>query len=302
MIVRASCWLRLLGTGEPWPSVESRAYGAGSPVWAGLVELSAWSGGQVDTVGISAAHLLAGVGELVLLVGAVAVYRSIRRDALPQTAERATWLWLAVPAMAATLPVSAWNFAVGAAALAWWALAAGRAGWAALALSVAVGFRPEACLLWPGMLWSVFGDGESGAWGSWTMLLAPPAAFTATIGSSLLLAGRWGVSVRHLQTGAGWREQFAPGVLWQGELVVAALVCSAALVVAARQLARSAPGKLLAVVPLLLWPLLHSPVGPATPAVLLAVPAFAAVADALADRSVERVALVAALVGLLLTV
>jgi hypothetical protein len=291
----------LLQGGAPTPSFLAGASPRGAPLWVGIVE---GADRVASLVGGTPEWWLAAAGELVLLAGAVAVYRFARKDDLPHTAERATWLWMATPAAALTLPVSAWNFAAAGLAVGLANLRGGRFGWATLALVVAVGFRPESLIVGAGtiwMAWRVYKPAKQPSWGPWVAGLAVPAAFTLFVGIAILLAGSWGISIRTLQTGAEWRTQWPwpPGVE-DIPFVAAALGALIVLILFARDAKRTPLSWVLVALPPLVWPLLHDPVLPATGTLMFAVPGYVLLARALDDRRMERPVLTASLVGLLL--
>ncbi len=302
LLCRLYVWsFLLLQSQPPTPAFLAGGSPRGAPLWVGAVE----GARQIASlVGGSAEWWLAGAGELVLLAGAVAVYRFARKDDLPHTAERTTWLWLATPAAALTLPVSAWNFAAAGLAVGLASLRGGRWMWATLALVAAVGFRPESLIVGAGivwMAWRVYQPAKNPTWGPWAVTLAVPAAFTLFVGIAILLAGTWGISVRTLQTGAEWRAHWPwpPGVE-DVSLMAAATAVLVVVVLFARHAKRTPLSWPLIALPALVWPLLHDPVLPATGALLFAVPAYVLLARALDDRRMERPVLTASLVGLLL--
>lgn len=308
LMSRLILWTAVLAGGAtPWPPLGEGAFGRGAPFWVALVEgVRRITEVAPPSLAVGATTTLAVLGELALLAGAIAVYRFARRDDLPHTAERATWLWLAVPAAALTLPVSAWSFAAGAAAIAVASVRGQRWVAGSIALVAGIGFRPEVMLLWPGttwMAWRVYKSGKHPGWGPLAVSLSPLVAFTALIGGAMALAGRWGISVRTLAPDTAWRAEWAwQGVAAQAPLLLVALGALLVLGLMLRAF-KDIPGAWFALaLPALMWPILHDPVLPSAGALFLALPAYVILARALDDRALERPVLVAFLAGLLLCV
>lgn len=302
LVSRAALWTaaylapgRLFAAANPFAAIDARGFERGAPAWSALAHMIQWADGVVPAaLGASGGQLvLAGLGELAMLVALVAVYRFVRRDNLPQTAERATWLWACAPLAAWTIPAGAWVFALAAAALALAAAGAGLALRSSAAIVVAILFRPEALLLAPGLIylgWTRRGGSPEPYWAPWALTLAPVLAFIGAVGSAILLAGSYGVSLRTLQPDAAWRQDLE----WRGldahlpELALAAgaVVLFASLV---RELRDVHPSWALAAMPCLLWPFLQEPSTATMPALLLSIPAFGALARVVEDPSRERV-------------
>lgn len=293
-VTRALLWLTVTTSGgSPLASID--AFDGGAPAWGVLVY-------AIDGLAYGPT-MLAALAELMLLVATISVYRFVRRDQLPQTADRATWLWAACPAMIWTLPAADWTFAISLVAVSLAALSASRHLLATVALGVAMAFKPEAIFVWPGIAvlgWKNFQAGKQHPSSPWLTTLGPPAAFTGLILLAMSMAGRLGVSLRTLQTGSQWRE----GFVWQGfaahvpDLFLAAVALVAVWLAIAyfKQLPKSWP---LMVVPCVAWPFLQQPPTAAVAALMFAVPLFAYLAKVADDPSVER-PLLAAFVGALL--
>lgn len=276
----------------------------GAPGWSMLVH-------AVANFGDHAPQVLAGLSELALLAGCVAVYRFVRRDQLPQTAESATWLWAASPAMVFTMPAGDWSFAVALAAVALMALGESRHIVASLALGAAVWFRPEAILLWPGVAflgWRRYQPSKHHSMSIWAVTLGPLVAFIVMILTALSLAGRYGVSIRTLQARSHWRKGFE----WPGPALESIAAHSADLFLLAavgvgvvmvvgylRQVPKSWP---LLALPCLVWPLLYQPPTAAIAMILFALPFFGYLGRVAADPVAERPLLAASLGGLMLMV
>lgn len=295
-VTRALLWMALASTGHPvLPAID--AFEGGGPGWSAIVHAA----GLLGAAGPMALALLA---EVALLAATIAVYRFIRRDQLPQAADRATWLWVACPAMVYTLPAAGWTFAIALSAIALAALSASRHILASVALLAAMAFKPEAILLWPGVAvlgWKNYQAGKQPAISPWLTTLGPPAAFSGLVVLAMSLAGRFGVSLRTLQSGSGWRH----GFVWQGVaahapdfLLVAVLVAAVWMAAAfVKHVPRAWP---LLALPCLAWPLLQQPPTAAVAAVLLGVPFFGWLARVGDEPGLERPLLAASLGGLLL--
>lgn len=308
-VTRSLLWMATAVAGHsPIPALDAPGFAEGAPGWGFLVvaaeSLDVAAGGW-GAYG-AGALALAALGELAMLGACVAVYRFVRREQLPQTADRATWLWAACPAMVWTLPATDWSFAVAGVAIALAALSASRHIGAGFALLVAMSFKPETILLWPGLAlmgWKTYQPGKQHPISPWLTTLGPPAVFSALILLAMSLAGRFGVSLRTLQTGTQWRDSLA----WHGlethfaELVLGAVLVSG-LVMAVQQFRQCPKSWPLLALPMLAWPFLHQPPTAAVAAVLLAVPFFAYLGKATGDPSLERPLLTASLGGLLVLV
>ncbi len=294
-VTRALLWMTLATAGHsPLPALHS--FDGGAPAFSLLVHAAS----SFDSLG---PILLAALAEIALLAATIGVYRFVRRDQLPQTADRATWLWAACPAMVWTLPATDWTFAVSLVAVSLAALSASRHLWACLALVGAMAFKPEAVFVWPGVAvlgWKNFQPGKQHAASPWLTTLGPPAAFTGLILIAMTMAGQMGVSLRTLQTGSQWRQGFA----WHGFsahvpdlFLVAVAVVTVWLVIAYfKQVPKAWP---LMTLPCVAWPFLQQPPTAAVAALLFAVPLFAYLGRATDDPSLERPLLAAFVGGLL---
>lgn len=284
---RVLLWMALAAGGRAaWVSLGFFAeFEAGTPGWSALVH-------AVSLLGAWAPLGLAIVGEVAILAGAIAVYNFVRRDQLPQTAESATWLWAASPAMAWTLPTGDWAMAAVFVALALGALGARRLGWAAGFVGVAIAFRPEAIAVWPGLAWvgwRGFQPGKQHPAGLWGVCMVPPIMFVGVVLGAISLAGRWGVSLRGLQADTPWRRE----LVWHGFAAHSAELLVVAVLVAALIMAvgfwRQAPRHwAILTLPCLLVPLCYQPSGAAAVALLFAVPLFGYLGRVAADPVMER--------------
>lgn len=303
---RSLSWMAYATSGAgALPLLWAPSYGEGAPLWAlwvrGCRSLETYT--IFGETGAGTAAMVVG-GELALLVAAAALYRYARREELPQTAERATWFWCLSPVMALTIPVSAWNFGLSFLVLALAALRFQRFFAATAAIALAIGFRIEAVLVWPGFVWLAYRSyrpGKDSGTGPWMAAFGPLAAFTAVIGGVMMAAGRFGMSMRALQPGLSWRSELVwDGIGAEAPLLIAGALVAAAILTLVRAAARDSGMALVTAAPVLLWPLLHVPLLRASGAFLMAIPAFVACARELDDRSIERAAMVASVGGLVL--
>jgi hypothetical protein len=304
-VTRSLLWMTAAASGRA-TFVGARVFedfGGGTPAWSLLIH-------GLSLLGDAAPIALAALAELALLAACVAVYRFVRRDQLPQTAESAAWLWAASPAMVFTLPAGDWTFAVALSAIALGALSDSRHIAAGIALSVAVAFRPEAVLLWPGVAFlglKNYQPGKQPPISPWITGLGPLAAFIGAVLAAMSLAGRFGVSLRTLQSGNEWRD----GIIWNefawagfsahsaDFLMLAALIAGLAMASAfLRQVPKSWP---LLALPCLIAPLFFQLPSPSIAALLLALPFYGYLGRLAADPVVERPLLAASLGGLLVT-
>jgi len=305
---RAICWLAHAHTGVlALPLLFSPTEGRGAPLWAGWVRVCRQLEHHTvfETLDLGTL-VMVGAGELALLAGAVAIYQFARTDELPQTAERATWLWALSPAMALTAPISSWAFAACGVAAALAALESRRWFAATFALAIAIGFRAEAMLIWPGFVWTAYRayrpEKDNGL-GPWLATFGPLASFTGVVGTAMLLAGDYGISLRGLHPDSHWRTELVwDGLAAETPAVILAAGAAVGLFLLLRATVRDAGRGLVAAGPLLVWPLLHQPSVAASGALLLAVPAFVVLARNIDDRSFERPAMVAFTVGLFLMI
>ncbi|TDP77209.1 hypothetical protein [Bradymonas sediminis] len=303
-VTRSVLWIAaaLAGVSPMLAAEDFSSFAGGSPGWSLLVH-------TVGLCGDYAPQVLAGLGELSLLAGCVAVYRFVRRDQLPQTAESATWLWAASPAMIFTIPAGDWTFAIALAAVALMALGESRHILAGITLAAAMWFRPEAILLWPGVAflgWQYYQPSKHHSMSIWAATLGPLVAFILMVLTAIGMAGRYGVSIRTLQGPSEWRHGFD----WQSApmemiathsadlfLLAAIVVCLVMVVGYFRQVPKSWP---LLALPCLAWPLLYQPPTAAIAMMLFALPFFGYLARAAADPVAERPLLTASLGALLL--
>lgn len=252
----------------------------------------------IDFSGVTwAPAAFAALGELLLLAGAVAVYRFARRDAIPQTAERAVWFWALSPAMICATPGSDWTFAIALTALAFGTL--GHLVGSSLLLAAAVAFRAEAVVVFPGLVWLWWRTRSRDADPAWSLIALSfaPAVFAATVLGGLLFADPGEMLAPTLR----WRHDL--GFASLGEAATEALFLApllAAALVAVRTTDRSNRAWLLVTIPVLLFAAITLPPVAGIALVPLAVPFFAQLGRFAQDPGVERAILCASLVALIL--
>lgn len=315
LISRAALWsATFLAPGTffekstPFPDIAARGFEHGAPAWSALVHVVRGLDGVVPgAFGASGGEVaLAVLAEVAVLAALVGIYRFARRDNLPGVAERTTWLWACAPLMAWTVPAGSWTFGLAGAAVALATAGAGLLIPSALAMTVAILFRPEALLLSPGLVylgWARRGGAPEPDWAPWALTFAPIVAFTAAVGSAIVLAGSYGVSLRALQPDATWRQTLE----WRGleaHLPELALAAGALLLAGSmiKEMRKTHASWALMSMPCLIWPFLQEPSTAMMPALMLSIPAFGALARVADDSSRERIVLAASLVLMILFV
>jgi hypothetical protein len=264
--------------------------GLGTPAYRWFLEAMLLVGSPWD------ARILAGLSELVLLLGVIAVYRFARRDGVPQTADRAAWLWIANPAMVFAVPGSDWAFAYGLVALAMGSVT--KVPWSALAACAAVALRPEAVVVWPALGWAWWSHrGDTDPLMATIFAMLPGAAFGGTVFAGLLL----GEPGKLFAGAAGWRDELA----WHGfaahttDLMVAGGVL-VALAIAIRMFRETPRSWILCTLPVLALVVMAKPTTAGLGVIPFAIPLFVQTAKLAQDVGFERVLLTSSLVTLCL--
>lgn len=279
VVVRASYWLALHAAGRlAFTSAEF-----GTSLFRGLNALA------------PSPLAFALFTEVALYVGLVAVHRFARRDGMPQTADRATWLWIASPAMVFALPGSAWTLAYALAALAIGAILNARVS--AVMLSAAVMIRPEALVIWPALAWAWWAYRDEDASERLFLAALPPAMFAMTV----LLGIFVGEPSALLATASAWRTDLAwHGFAAHAEDLTVAAVMFGAFAVAVQMLDDTPRGWFWLVAPVLVLVLLHARAFDGLAVLPFAVPLFVQLAKFAQDPGLERTLLSGSLAGLLL--
>lgn len=279
IVSRAALWLGLNASGRL--TFEPGEFG--TPLFRALSDLS------------PNPFFFAAFTELLLFAGLVALYRFARRDGMPQTADRATWLWIASPAMVFALPGSDYIIAYALAAIAMGAIL--RPVWSMLALSLTIMIRPEAVVIWPAIAWAWWAYRDDDPLDRLFLAVLPAVAFAGTV--------LWGIFIgepHQLLSGeASWRSDFAWHGFWHHteDLMVGGLLL-AALVIAVRMLDDTPRGWFWVVAPVLVLVGAHAPAFAGLAALPFAVPLYVQLAKFAQDTGFERVLLTASIAALTL--
>ena len=303
LICRSALWLIYLvsGSGElEFVSLGDRE--SGGPLWALAGLAYDWAGSTWSAPAAGWGLLL--LAEIIFFWSLVHVYRFVRHDALPQTAERATWFWALCPIVGMNFPVTSWTLATAVAVVSLSSVRSARPYLSAICMMIAVGFRLEVLLLWPGIFWlafQVFPRGKSPIHEPLAVAMAPVTGACLTVGLGVWMAGHHGISFRSLHVQGRWRDWTAEiRPLESPDFLFAAAVVLVGLVLMVR-FRRQIPvwGWLSLSLPALVWPLLHTPTWVHFPVWALALPIFALVGLSTHDPARERVVMVLFVVGLI---
>lgn len=258
MVSRALSWLIMYGRGVwPWALLteQDARGGAGWSLWThALLWLDARWGfiaGQPPS-----AWAMTVAAELAILAGLVSVYQLSRRDALPQVAERATWLWALSPLMALLLPGQAWTIAVGLALVSLACAERARYGAALLCAAIAVSFKLDVALIAPMLAWlgyKAYAPGRAHPLAPWVLGVGGVALWPLSIFGAMWLGGMGGVSLRTLHP-----EPFAlHGLASLNGALMLKIGAVAIALGALFKVRREQPWPVLAMsLPMLAWPLL----------------------------------------------
>lgn len=279
VVARSALWLGLNAANRlTWTTPTT-----GTPLFTTLTDV------------VASPWFIAALGELLLFAGVVAVYRFARRDGMPQTADRATWLWIASPAMVFATPGSDFTFAFAFVALAMGAIL--RPVWSAIALSAAVALRPEAIVVWPALAWAWWAYRDGDPLDRLVLAVLPAAAFAVTV-----LAGVFVGEPAALFAGStGWRSDLVWHGFWQHstDLLIGGLLLSA-LAITLRMGDETPRGWFWATVPVVLLVAAHEPMFAGLAVLPFAVPFYVQLAKFAHEVDFERILLSASLVGLTL--
>ncbi|MEM1348238.1 MAG: hypothetical protein AAGI01_06780 [Myxococcota bacterium] len=269
---------------------------AGAPLWSALLHLiDAAAHATSDTVlGLPTRALALRIVAEVLLWAAIhGVYSLCRKDMLPQTAERATWLWATSPVLllVSTHDPGPWALAIPCAAIALGAACRAQFVLGSLAMVCAVFAKPECVLLAPGLAWlgwRDYAEGRDPGWAPWAMTLAPIAALPAAVFTAFFFGGRAGISLRTLSD-TPWRRE----LVWHGPWahlpdLGALLVVGLAVACAGAYFKRVPRAWWALVAPAVLWPFTQAAPEDAMALYAASVPLFAVAAKVLDDPTRER--------------
>lgn len=298
---RAICWLGFYARGSwPWALLTAQD-ASGTLGWSVLVRALLWLDGRAAAIhGVSpSAIAMTLLSELAILCGLIAVYHIARRDALPQSAERATWLFALCPLMALWTPQPSWTLAISGALIAMAMAERARYVGAIIMIGLAVSMRLDAALAAPALAWlgvKAWAPGRAHPMAPWALGIWSFAQWPLSIFMGMFLGGKLNVSLRTLHPEP--LRSSAAGLDAAAFAGVGLFGVALALLWRAR---RETPLALtLAALPALLWPLLHqSPNLSLFGSWGLAIPLFVALANRLDNPEWERPALLS-LVGAML--
>lgn len=298
---RLICWLSAHARGcWPWALLTFQD-ASGTLGWSVLVRALLWLDGRAAAIqGISpSAIAMTILSELAILGGLIAVYHIARRDALPQSAERATWLFALSPLMALWTPHPSWSLAISGALIAMAMAERARYVGAALMIGLAVSMRLDAALAAPALAWlgvKAWAPGRAHPLAPWALGVWGFAQWPLSIFMAMFLGGKLQVSLRTLHPEP--LRSSAAGLDVATMAGLGLLGLALALLARAR---REVPWALaLSALPALLWPMLHQP-----PNLTLfgawgmAIPLFVALANRLDNPAWERPVLLSLAAGML---
>ena len=242
------------------------------------------------------------LGELMAWVALLSVYDFCRRDMLPQTAERATWLMALFPLMA--LPFSPMMCAASLALLGLASAAQGRFVLGSVSLAVASFSLPSVIWTTPALclLAARARRPDTPHWAPLVLGLTPTVSLIGLVFLSFMFAGAGEISMRSLSDSASSLralEQLQGGVdpslndaLW--------LALLGGALAAAWRFADTTPRAWpLLALPVVAWPLCHLDSGAMLATLLIAAPLYAYAAKLTEDPARERpMMLLAALASL----
>lgn len=302
LLGRATVWSILWHTHGGWPwgqlSIEHAAH---TPGWSMFVRMLLAMDAIQHSQWSTWAMVIA--AELSLLIATGCVYHLSRRDTLPQSAERATWLWALCPLWVLLPSPSPWVFGISAALLALALIDRARYGLGMLMMVVAVNMQVDMVLVAP--LFALLGfkayaPGRAHPATPWACALGAHALVPLTIFSAMLLGGRMGVSLRtlhHQPLLNSWPafEHITQALPWLATGALALL----ATVLCMLHRKQFPLFWLWGLIPILLWPLAFAQPAQLLPIALLSFPLFALSAKALDNPSYERVALMGSALGMI---
>lgn len=297
LTTRVGLWLLLCMQGKP-PVPVWEAGSPATPMWA-LLRGAAGLLGSVAPLWWgrpASGWAVAALGEVAVFGLLWGVYQLARRDALPQTAERAVWLAAVCPLMLWTLPASPWTFAAALVAVASALVFQGYLYGALACVLLAMAFRLEVLLLAPGLAmfgWTVYRPGKDHPGEPWALTFGPLVAMPGLVMLAVLCAGRGGVSIRALSDVAwrsGWRWEGALAHVGGFAIVAATLAICLMLAHSWSKLPRA---MVVMLAPALAWPLALADPLQATGLWLATIPLFVLLSRIAEDPVIERPLLLA---------
>ena len=259
----------------------------GTGAWSLVREVFLFLNANVDMLDQAGGITILALGEFAMWMGGVAVYRFVRRDGLPQTAERATWLWACSPLAVLAPPGSSWIFAGPLAVWALEAVSGSRHVLAGALLSFAILLRPEAIVLAPGLALMSFSKGRASDLGPWLASLVPVLVFSSVILATIFL----GDSTRELYAEGTWRDWAWNG--WESHIVDIGVMtaCGVGLLLALAFFKRVPKAWLAMAIPVLAWPVVQEPSIASVGPLLFCAPLFGYIALLTEDPSTVTLAI-----------
>lgn len=238
------------------------------------------------------ALLLTILAEIAALIAIVSVYHFCRKDTLPQTAERATWLFALSPLLLVDFGAESLGACLGLLALS--SAVHGRMLLGTVAALVATWCMPSVGLITPALLALAMRSRhpDTPYWAPWMLGLAPLIGVITLVFASFLLAGMGDVSLRSLTANPAHTlrslESLQGGIMPTAGDALFLLGLSGAIACAWR-FADNTPGSwAMLTIPLMCWPLIHEHALHFAPLAILAVPLCAWTAKLCEDPARER--------------
>lgn len=248
--------------------------------------------------GIAGAHgslVLAGLAECLALIAILSLYNFCRKDTLPQTAERATWLFALSPVLWCDFGAASVGACLGLLALA--SAVHGRMWVGCIAAVLATWSMPTVAIMTPAMIGLAMRARQphTPVWAPWAVGSSPVIALTTLVFAGFMLAGMGDISLRSLtSTPHTLRslESLQAGITPSLDDVLFGLGLLGALACAWRFVDNTPRSWPLLTLPVMIWPLLHTDSGALATLVVLAAPMFAYAAKLTEDPERERPLLV----------
>ncbi len=290
-IGRTALYLALHAVGQS--PLDVRVEGGLLAEWLRI--LSELANTHVDSIDGAGDWLRFVLNETAVFLGLIGLYRFVRRDAMPQGADRAVWFAACSPLMFLTLPGADWAFVF---AMAMWSLeivAAGHAIWGSLLFMIGVMTRPDLLVLWPGFAAVCLRGNSTDKWQTWVGAVLPLLAFATRV----LWAVLFGDPDSLYTYEAAWRTEWA----WEGwsahlgDLGILGMALFGVLL-ALHHVARRPRAWLVMAIPCLVWPVLHEPSTAAVGTLLVCAPAYGYLGAFTEDPARERLLMGLSLLGL----
>lgn len=250
----------------------------------------------VDRLLIALQHItgplaLTVIAEGVALLAILSIYNFCRKDTLPQTAERATWLFALSPVLWCDFGAESIGACFGLLALA--SAVHGRTWMGCIAAVIATWCMPTVAIMTPALVGLSMRarQPQTPAWAPWVVGLSPVIALTTLVFAGFMLAGIGDISLRSVASSphalrslealhAGITPSLDDALFGLG--LLGAVACAWRFV---ENTPRSWPWL---TIPLMCWPLLHANSGGLAPLLIMAAPLFAYAAKLTEDPARER--------------